>query len=876
MTPFELLLSRLDGVRETFTGWTANCPAHDDQKASLSVNEGSDGRVLVFCHAGCELASIVAKVGLTPKDLFPRNESPPRGKAKSASAKRTYASLDEAVASFGRGKPSNIWLYHDAAGQVIGAVVRWDREDGKDIRPLSRDEEGWRIGAMCEPRPLYGLPELLAARADHPVIVVEGEKATDAAKMLGFTATTSSGGAAAAAKTHWSRFAGKEAWILPDNDVAGRRYAEEVAGILSALTPPALVRIVELPGLPEKGDLVDWIDGHGDAAEPDSMRDEIETLARKCEWWRGAMQDWPEIISFDKLNVPRFPTHVLPSELRRWVEAESVATQTPPDLAGLLSLAVCSAGIARRVEVEPREGWREPVNLFVAVLLEPGNRKSAVFADAIRPLRELEAALIEHAMPEVARAQSRRRVREREAKKMEEAAASKGNRDAASRAEEIAAELAEEPEPVLPRLIIDDATAEKVGMMLADQDGRIASMSPEGGVFDLMKGMYSKSGMPQFGVYLMGHSGDDLVTDRVSRKCVRVKRPALTCAYAIQPAVIKGLAKEQAFRGRGLLARFLYAAPQSWIGDREIASPPVPHAVHCVYRETVRRLAATEGENVLQLSADAAVEFLNWESEIEAMLGDGGRMEKKRDWGAKLAGATLRIAAVLHCVEYGPKGPIEATTLSAAIEIARYLVPHAEAVLTMMAARESAVDDDACYVLRWIERHERCEFTKSEAQHHGKRRFPKADSIDPALAELERRGIIRRRPEKPAGPGRPPSPVYEVNPEVIASWSPEKRSRNSRNSAGEPLGNGYGNIGSAFEQPSVAQTEPEAASGIVDQDGEERLETLSASTEPPTELPGQNDGRNHESDSGGADSKVPRRFPFAGDDDMPSAYRHGL
>ena len=54
--------------------------------------------------------------------------------------------------------------------------------------------------------------------------------------------------------------------------------------------------------------------------------------------------------------------------------------------------------------------------------------------------------------------------------------------------------------------------------MLAEQGGRIASMSPEGGVFDLMAGLYCKSGIPQFGVYLMGHSGDDLITDRVAAR----------------------------------------------------------------------------------------------------------------------------------------------------------------------------------------------------------------------------------------------------------------------------------------------------------------------------------------------------------------------
>src|SRR5262245_33188935 len=178
--------------------------------------------------------------------------------------------------------------------------------------------------------------------------------------------------------------------------------------------------------------------------------------------------------------------------------------------------------------------------------------------------------------------------------------------------------MAEQAEPVLPRLIVDDATAEKLGMILAEQGGRIASMSPEGGVFDLMAGLYSKSGIPQFGVYLMGHSGDDLITDRVSRKSVRVERPALTCAYTMQPAVIEGLAENVAFRGRGLLARFLYAAPQSWIGRREIAPVPVSDAVRQTYRLNVRALASVEGEIVLQLSGDASAALRAWEAEIEA------------------------------------------------------------------------------------------------------------------------------------------------------------------------------------------------------------------------------------------------------------------
>ena len=205
------------------------------------------------------------------------------------------------------------------------------------------------------------------------------------------------------------------------------------------------------------------------------------------------------IVSFDVLDLPDFPTAVLPDALRQWVEAESHATQTPADLAALLALSVCSVGIARRVAVEARPGWREPVNLFTAVLLEPGNRKSAVFADAMKPLRELEAELIEAARPEVARAQSDRRQDEARLRKLEKTAAEKHGDEAAQARHEagnLAADLADGAEPVLPRLIVDDATAEKLGIMLAEQGGRIASMSPEGGVFDLMAGLYSKSGIP--------------------------------------------------------------------------------------------------------------------------------------------------------------------------------------------------------------------------------------------------------------------------------------------------------------------------------------------------------------------------------------------
>lgn len=875
MTPLEAFVARLKGARKSGDGWSAQCPAHDDRKASMSVSESPAGKLLIHCHAGCSFQSIMAAVGLTARDGFP--EPPENGQngeymagKKGANRKTSFADLGAAISSIGLGKPSGMWHYHAANGDILGAVARWDKSDGKTFRPLSCFEGLWQVGAMPHPKPLYGLPKLLECQPHLPVIIVEGEKTAESARAIGFVATTSAGGSQSAAQADWAPLAGKEVWIFPDNDEPGRKYAEDVAGILIALTPPAIVKVIELPGLPEKGDFVEWVDSHGEAAEPESMFAEIEAMADKCAIWQPASQRWPEIMSFDELDLPRFPTRVLPDELRYWVEAESHATQTPPDLAGLLAIAVCSAGIARRIEVEVRAGWREPVNVFVAVLLEPGNRKSAVFSDAIRPLRDFEAALIERRRPEVAQAQSRRRIMEKGGKKKEELAATRGDSNAAREAEQIAMKLAEEPEPVLPRLIIDDATAEKVGMMLADQGGRIASMSPEGGVFDLMAGQYSKNGIPHFTVYLMGHSGDDLITDRVSRTSVRVRRPALTCAYAIQPAVIEGLAKEQAFRGRGLLGRFLYARPPSWIGEREIAAQPVSADVQRMYYEAVQRLAGGDVEVVLHLSMEAAASLEIWEREIEKMLGDGGTLEKMRDWGGKLAGETIRLAAIFHCIKWGPVEQIDLQTLNAAIETARYLVPHAEAALRLMSGRESRTEDDAYYLLRWIDRHQFPHFTKSEAQHHGKRRFPRADLIDLPLAELVRRGYIRPRPEKPSGPGRPQSPMFDVNPAVTAGWDLEKRSFNSRNWTNKPSTNGFGNIGSALEETPEGIEVPTSQV--------ERRQTSPPEADPPAEqfvdsdIPGN--GLNRQSPS--SESEPPSIWPLSDDADLPSAYRHGF
>lgn len=272
------VLDKLESVGRNGEGYLACCPAHDDSTPSLSISVGDDGRVLLKCFAGCPANAIVGAIGMKMADLFPKDRTKP---AASSNGKPGYSQASDVVSMYvGKlGQWAKRWPYHNAAGETVGFVIRWDKHDGtKEIRPVAKLADGlWHAKQMPAPRPLYRLPELLATEGH--VVVCEGEKAVDSAASIGLLATTSAGGAEAFKHTDWRPLAGKSVFIARDNDEAGLTYARGVSAILSKLSPPADVKTVLLPGLPDGGDIYDWIEAHGDAAEPDAMRDEFYTLA---------------------------------------------------------------------------------------------------------------------------------------------------------------------------------------------------------------------------------------------------------------------------------------------------------------------------------------------------------------------------------------------------------------------------------------------------------------------------------------------------------------------------------------------------------------------------------------------------------------------
>ena len=501
-------------------------------------------------------------------------------------------------------------------------------------------------------------------------------------------------------------------------------------------------------------------------------------------------------------GLPPFPVEALPAWLAAFVRAEATATQTPPDLAALLAMAALAAVSAGRVEVEARVGWREPLNIFTAVGLPPGARKSAVFAHVTAPLTAFERAEAIRLTPLIVEAMTTRKIAEKAAEQAK-AIASKAKddeRDAAVATAVNAAQYAESIDiPPAPRLLADDATPEALAGLLAEH-GRIALMSAEGGTFDIMAGRYGRDGAgPNLDVYLKGHAGDSIRVDRRGRPPEHIERPALTVGLAIQPDVLRMIADRPGFRGRGLLARFWYALPVNTVGRRQVAAPPVSEAVADAYATNLqilaRSLAGSDDPVILVLEGEfgsilfnrqAGGLLLAFEEELEPRLDpETGDLAHIADWAGKLAGAAVRIAGLLHLAEHVRGGwtrPISAHTMRSALVIARYLIDHALAVFDLMGA--DPLLSGARLALAWIERTGKAwtaqvgsqqsqlqpgsfQFSKRELFRALPRsNFSKVTDLDPVLDLLEAHGYIHPLPPPALGPsgGRPGSPLYEVTP----------------------------------------------------------------------------------------------------------------
>ncbi|MCP4254049.1 MAG: DUF3987 domain-containing protein [Candidatus Scalindua sp.] len=620
--------------------------------------------------------------------------------------------------------------FKDVNGKVF--YIKQRVEPGRDDKDkeffFKHKENGkWVNGRGCDPV-LYNLPEV----AKHnKLIFVEGEGKAELLRTWGLPATTLDSGANSSWKDDYINYLeGKEKIIiLPDNDKPGRAYASIIANAIHSKV--GVVKIIELPGLDEKGDIVDWvkIPGNGkdklvaiikDASAWIPSQDTVEDCTRNI----GVAADgWQEPIPFDDYsNLPEFPTEILPEIGREMVEAVAKVNQVDKGLPGSMYLAALSTCLSKKVQVDLGT-HTEPVNIYTCPILDSGERKTSTMNLMMAPVYEYQK----------------------------------------DRAGEV---VDDDEEP--PVYIVDDITSEALFKVMSENNERMSVISAEGGIFGIMAGRYNGNGNGNIDVYLKGHAGDPCSNHRIGRKSQSMDSPSLTICLAVQQDIIREIGSNKQFRGRGLIGRLLFSYCQHKAGYRPRQKEAVQKSLKQEYRDHIIGLMSMPlSLHNLELSPEAHAAWDEFHDDIEAEMQPGKPMASMKDWGSKLAGAVARIAGLLHFAEHGQQAqnnPISVGIVGDSTAIGTYYCKHALATFGLM--RENPEIESAKKILDYLIAHQPTSF-KGRDVLRNKNAFNSMGEIAPGLKLLAERNYIREKAKSTPVNGRPEASIYEVNPKVL-------------------------------------------------------------------------------------------------------------
>ena len=470
----------------------------------------------------------------------------------------------------------------------------------------------------------------------------------------------------------------------------------------------------------------------------------------------------------DESKKSLFPVNRLPDGIKEMVTAIAESLQVPPDMPATAALGVVSACIQGKFAVQVKPDWKEQANLYILVIARPSERKSPVLQILTAPLYAYSKEQNFLRGPAIQEYQTKRKIIEGAIESLTARASKKGDVGYFEISEK-QREL-ENLKPVHPvRLIADDVTPEKLVSLMAANDGKMAVISAEGGLFDILAGLYSLN--VNIDPFLKAYTGDSIQIDRQGRPSETIDNPALTMLLMIQPSVLEKIIENGKFNGRGLTARFLYSYPMSMIGKgRKFETDPIGEDNKEVYESllySLLKIPLGAQPRILTLSKEAYILFSDWFYWIEDRFNN--EFYKVESWAGKLAGNTARIAGVLHCCQHQERGadyPISGKAMQDAIEIAKYFVDHALFIFEKAGETDTQAEKDAKYILKRIDSTGLTEMSKKALFDlcRKKEGLRQVENLEPVLNLLSERGYIQI--EKTLTGGRPRENII-LNPEYL-------------------------------------------------------------------------------------------------------------
>jgi hypothetical protein len=483
--------------------------------------------------------------------------------------------------------------------------------------------------------------------------------------------------------------------------------------------------------------------------------------------------EWPAPdAKFLRPEIPPAPElpidDVFGSRFATWARGAGEAKGAPLDYAVLSVLSVLSSVIGNARWVSPWRGWTEPPVVWAMLIGLPSAGKSPAIDAALQPLRAVEKPL-----REAADAERRDWAEKAEIAKVAEAtwkesvkAAIKSSETPPVRPKEADAG----PPPHIPRLVTNDATIERLGVILANQPRGILQMRDE--LAGWLEGMarYSGGGSDR-PFWLEAYGGRGYTVERMGREPLTIDRLTIAVVGGVQPDRLKTLLFKA--DDDGLLARFLPIWPE-----------PAP----------LRRPGAWADEDLMRriieklLTLDLLTDEHDQQRPWIVNLTDGARdlmdqfRHSVRQWEAetdglmlsfigKLPGLTARLSLVLAFLEWASEGAEEPHEISvshfgrAAHLVEDYILPMARRAYADAACPKA--ERAARRLVQVIREQGWQRFTSRDVLRLDRTGLGTKAALDPAL-EMLLDGDVVRAVQVPAGPqGGRPQRLYAVNPAII-------------------------------------------------------------------------------------------------------------
>lgn len=484
----------------------------------------------------------------------------------------------------------------------------------------------------------------------------------------------------------------------------------------------------------------------------------------------------------DMSKNPIFPNDEFSRELRNFSACTCASLQVPLDMPSVSSLAMTSLCAQRKFRVHPQARHYEPVNLYAVIVARPSERKSPTVAVAAHPIYQHQHDENEHRRLRVEEYRTKKDLLQRRIESIKKSASSgKTARNGSLNAEDdirlLQQELIDlEKAPIdYISLTADDITMEALTSKMAANGEKMALISSEGGLFNVLSGLYT-GGISNIDILLKAWSGDHVEVDRKNRGNEILRNPALTILLMVQPKILEAVMNNAEFAGRGLNARFLYSIPQSLVGARAFDAPDIPQEVIDDYNNLLLRILAipdTGEPRTIECTDEARDELRKIHDEIEPRL--IADLEPMGDWAGKYEGTVIRIAGLLHIcdhVERAAEIPIPGETIRRASKIGEYFLAHAKTAYQLAGQMDDQPTKDGKYILKRLDSTGKPEIRKKELFDLCKDRvgLDTVEKMEPGLNVLVKRGYIKitrspssQNPQNPQKGGRPSYMIY-VNP----------------------------------------------------------------------------------------------------------------